>query len=91
MSIWIDAVGVGAGLCSMASFVPQIVKLAREKTAEGVSLRTFAISVCGFVLWTTYGLLLKSWPIAASNLICLALVTTIFMLTWKYGRKAKSG
>ena len=82
--------GEAAGLCSIASFVPQLIKLFREKTAEGVSLRTFAISVCGFVLWSAYGVLLKSWPVTTSNLICLALVTAIFALTWKYGRGRKA-
>ena len=90
MAFWIDTIGVAAGLCSMASFVPQIVKLAREKEAEGVSFRTFAITSIGFVLWTSYGVLLKSWPIAAANAVCLALAATIVILTWRYGDHSRA-
>ena len=92
MALITDAVGVAAGLCSMASFVPQIVKLVREKSAEGVSTRMFAITVTGFVLWTSYGVLLKSWPVIVSNAVCLGLTTTIFLLTLRFHkREAKAG
>ena len=35
-SLAINAVGVGAALCSMTSFVPQIVKIVRERDASAV-------------------------------------------------------
>ena len=53
----------------MASFVPQLVKIVREKRVEGVSLHTYLVMVAGFVLWTLYGVLENSWPIAASNTV----------------------
>lgn len=81
----INVVGVAAGLCSMASFVPQLIKIAREKDASGVSLRMFAITIVGFILWIAYGWLEGSWPVAASNSVCLALAACIFGLRLKYG------
>jgi MtN3 and saliva related transmembrane protein len=83
--IWINAVGVGAGLCSMASFVPQLIKIAREKDASGVSLHMFAITLVGFALWITYGLMQNAWPVAASNSVCFVLASAIFALRLKYG------
>ena len=81
----VDIVGVGAGLCSMASFVPQIVKIVREKDAEGVSLRMYVVTVSGFCLWIAYGVLLGSWPVWASNAVNLALAGTILALKLRYG------
>jgi MtN3 and saliva related transmembrane protein len=81
----INAVGVAAGLCSMASFVPQLVKIAREKDATGVSLHMFAITIVGFALWITYGVLQNAWPVAASNSVCLLLAISIFGLRLRYG------
>jgi len=63
----VNGIGTAAGLCSMSSFVPQLIKVAREKSAEGVSLRTYVVNVIGFGLWITYGVLLGSWPVAASR------------------------
>jgi MtN3 and saliva related transmembrane protein len=81
----VNAVGVAAGLCSMSSFVPQLIKIAREKRAEGVSLRTYLVTVTGFVLWIAYGVMLGSWPVAASNSVCLLLSAAILGLRWRYG------
>ena len=82
--VWINAVGVGAALCSMTSFTPQIFKIWKEKDASAVSLRMFALTVTGFVLWTSYGALLQSWPIVVSNAVCLALSAVILGLKMKF-------
>lgn len=82
--IWVNVVGVGAALCSMTSFTPQIFKIWREKDASAVSLRMFMLTVSAFVLWTIYGVLLGSWPIAVSNGVCLALSAVILSLKWKF-------
>ncbi|HYE45174.1 MAG TPA: SemiSWEET transporter [Caulobacter sp.] len=82
--VWINAVGVGAALCSMISFTPQIVKIWKERDASSVSLRMFAFTVTGFTLWTVYGFLLKSWPLVFSNAVCLALSAAILVLKVKF-------
>jgi MtN3 and saliva related transmembrane protein len=79
----VNAVGTAAGLCSMASFVPQLIKIVRERDAEGVSLRTYMVTVTGFVLWTVYGVLLGSWPVAVSNAVSLILSGAILVLKWR--------
>lgn len=81
----VNAVGTAAGLCSMASFVPQVVKIVREKRADGVALHTYLLTVTGFVLWIAYGVMLKSWPVAVSNAVNLVLSAAILALRWRYG------
>ena len=81
----VNVIGTAAGLCSMVSFTPQLIKIAREKRAEGVSLRTYVVTVIGFVLWIVYGVLLKSWPVAVSNAVNLLLAGAILALRWRYG------
>jgi len=85
----INAVGVAAGLCSMASFVPQIIKILRTRDASGVSLRMFSVTTTAFMLWTTFGVLQSSWPIAVSNGVCLVLVLAIVGLRLRYGDGAE--
>lgn len=72
----------------MASFTPQIAKILRERDAASVSLRMYAVTVTGFSLWIAYGLTIDSWPIAASNAVCLALSGTVLALKWRYGQAA---
>lgn len=79
-----DLVGTLAALCSMASFVPQIAKIWRGKDAASVSLRMYVVTVTGFMLWTGYGVLIGSWPVAASNIVCLVLSGAILALKWRF-------
>jgi len=85
MSLLIDAVGTAAGLCGIAGFVPQVVKIIREKDATSISLKMYFVTTTAFVLWVTYGFLSHSWPVAASNGVMLALVVTILILKLRYG------
>lgn len=80
----VNAVGTLAGVCSMASFVPQILKIWRDRDGSGVSLRMFAVTVTAFVLWTTFGALQGSWPIIVSNGVCLVLAIVIVGLRLKF-------
>jgi MtN3 and saliva related transmembrane protein len=79
-----NVVGTAAGLCGMVGFVPQIAKIVRDKDASSVSLKMYAVATTGFVLWTAYGLLLKSWPITGANAVMLVLAATILTLKIRY-------
>jgi MtN3 and saliva related transmembrane protein len=83
----IDAVGTAAGICSMTSFAPQLAKIWRERSAEQVSLRMYLVTVTGFSLWIAYGVLNRSWPIWASNGVCLTLSAAILASKWWFSRK----
>ena len=81
----LNAIGTGAALCSMSSFVPQVVKIWRERDASSVSLRMYVVTVTGFSLWTAYGVMLKSWPLVGSNSVCLMLSAMILALKLRFG------
>jgi MtN3 and saliva related transmembrane protein len=80
---WVNAIGVAAAVCSMASFTPQIVKIVRKHDASAVSLRMYLVTVTGFACWIAYGVAAGSWPVAASNVINLLLAGTILVLKWR--------
>ena len=83
-------VGTGAALLSITSFAPQIVKIWKEKDAESVSLRTYLVTVTGFACWIGYGVLIKAWPVIASNTACLLMSGAVLALKWRFGRKEAS-
>lgn len=84
-SLLIDVIGTGAALCSMGSFAPQALKIQRERDASSVSLPMYVVTVAGFALWVTYGLMLRSWPLVASNFVCMALAAWILVLKFRFG------
>jgi len=86
-SLMINAVGVGAAVCSMTSFAPQLVKIWRERDASAVSLRMYLVTVTGFALWIAYGVLISRWPLIGANAVCLVMSGAILALKWRFDAK----
>jgi MtN3 and saliva related transmembrane protein len=85
-SLLVNTVGTVAALCSMSSFAPQIAKIWRDRDAGEISLTMYLVTVAGFCLWTGYGLLIGSWPVTVSNLICLGMSGAVLALKWRFSR-----
>jgi MtN3 and saliva related transmembrane protein len=68
----------------MTSFAPQLIKIWRDHDAEEVSLHMYVVTVAGFALWIAYGVMIRSWPVVGSNIVCLLMSAAILALTLKY-------
>src|SRR3954464_2027172 len=77
---WITVLGTAAGLCTVGSFVPQVVKAWREGDTNAISLRMYLVLVAGFVLWLGYGVLIGRWPTMLANAANLVLSAAILRL-----------
>ena len=82
---WSLPIGLAAGFLTTVSFVPQILKIWKSKSAEDVSKKMFLAIACGVFLWLVYGIMLKQWPIIIWNSISLVLASTILFLKHKFG------
>jgi MtN3 and saliva related transmembrane protein len=74
-------IGALAAIASTSSFVPQAIKIVRSRDTRSISTGMYAVTVTGFALWTSYGVLLGAWPLIASN--GLSLVLSAFILVMK--------
>jgi MtN3 and saliva related transmembrane protein len=81
-------VGATAALLSITSFAPQILKIWKEKDASSVSLRTYVVTVTGFACWIAYGILIRAWPVIASNIACLLMSGAVLLMKWRFDQKA---
>lgn len=81
-----EIIGFLATVCTISSFLPQAVKIMRERDAESVSLRMYAITVTGFSLWTAYGVLMESLPLIFANAVSLSISFWILILKLRYSR-----
>jgi MtN3 and saliva related transmembrane protein len=79
-------VGTLAAALSICSFAPQIVKTWREKDASSVSLRMYLVTVTGFGCWLTYGIMIRAWPVIASNAACLVMSGVMLTLKLRFSR-----
>jgi MtN3 and saliva related transmembrane protein len=85
----ITIIGSFAAIASMVSFTPQAWKIIKSRETKDLSAVMYGITCVGFALWTSYGILLKQWPIIITNTVCLLLAG--FILTMKLlPRRAKN-
>jgi MtN3 and saliva related transmembrane protein len=81
-----DILGLVAGALTTVAFVPQIVRIARTRSAYDISWLLFGILGIGSMLWLWYGIRIESLPLMVTNVLTLSLQITIFALKWRYGR-----
>ena len=62
--------GYAAGLLTVASYVPQVVRVWRTKETKDLSYGMFGMLVSAAALWITYGMLSEQWPVIATNVGC---------------------
>ena len=84
----LDGIGSAAAFCTTISFVPQLIRVWRRKSASDISLTMFLLFSLGLALWLVYGIGIGSFPIVAANTVTLALALAILALKIYYGRCA---
>jgi len=73
-----------AAFCTTLCWLPQAVKIIRERRTEGISLITQSMFTFGVALWTAYGLFLNNRPILYANGVTLVFSLGILILKLRY-------
>ena len=81
---FITILGLAAATITTISFLPQMFKTWRTKSAKDVSLVTLITFISGVFLWLIYGIYLQSLPIILANAITLIFNLIILWLKIKY-------
>lgn len=84
----IDSIGYIAATCTTLSFLPQLIRVVRLRSAREISLGMFLIFSVGTALWLTYGLLAHSKPVVAANAVTFVLSISILVLKLRFDRNA---
>jgi len=84
---FVEILGLIAGTLTTISFVPQLIKIVKSKSAKDISLIMFLIFVVGIFLWLVYGILTKTLAIIVANSVTLILALSILFLKIKYDFK----
>jgi len=82
-------IGFLAGGLTTASFLPQVVKTARTRSARDLSVAMLLAFLAGLALWTFYGVQVGSAPIIAANVITMGLVAAILAMKLKFREREK--
>jgi len=69
----IQYLGYFAGVLTVASFLPQVIRSWRTRRTGDLSLSMFALLVTAGTLWIIYGAMTADWPVVATNVGMVAL------------------
>lgn len=85
MPLYVELIGSAAATITSLCWVPQMVKMFRERQAAGVSLIANIAFATGIMLWLTYGILIGSWPLIGANVVTLFCSLSIIALKLRFG------
>jgi MtN3 and saliva related transmembrane protein len=81
----INAIGAIGAVLTTLCWLPQALKVIREKETRALSLPATGTFTAGVVLWLIYGLAIGDWPLIGSNAVTLTLMTPILAMKLRYG------
>lgn len=80
----VDILGYAAGAVTAFTFLPQVIKTWKERSAKNVSLMMFLIAFTNEVMWIAYGVLENNWVIIVTNVVMITMCSIMIGLKLKY-------
>ena len=84
----IDMIEYAAACMTTVSFLPQLIRVVKLRSARDISLGMFLIFTAGTVFWLTYGILVHSLPVTIANGVTLVLSASILFLKLRFDSRA---
>jgi MtN3 and saliva related transmembrane protein len=81
----VDTIGAGGAALTTLCWLPQALKIVRDKETRALSLPGTAAFTIGIALWLVYGLAIGDWPLIGSNALTLLLLAPILAMKLRYG------
>jgi MtN3 and saliva related transmembrane protein len=79
-----DLLGWLAGILTTCSFLPQVIKTWKSRSARDISLGMFLLFSLGVVLWLVYGIVIHAMPMILTNAITLILAGAILVMKLRF-------
>jgi MtN3 and saliva related transmembrane protein len=82
---WVEIIGHTGSFLSSVTFIPQVYKTWKSKSASDLSMLMLLIIFISTIVWLVYGVSLNLWPVIVCNsVICgLSLLLIFFKLSFK--------
>lgn len=81
-TVLLEILGFIAAILTTMSFLPQALRIRRQRSAADVSLVMYLMMVSGQALWLAYGFVIGSPSLIAANVVSISFV--IWVLVMKF-------
>ena len=80
----VEVLGYSACAVTALTFLPQVIKTWKEKSAKNVSLMMFVIAAINEVMWIAYGVMRNDMVIIITNVIMIVMAMIMISLKLRY-------
>jgi MtN3 and saliva related transmembrane protein len=80
-----ESVGYLAAILTTAAYIPQTMKVLRERHTKSLSLAMYSLITAGLGLWFIYGVMLGSPSLMLANGVTFLMALTILIMKLRYG------
>ncbi len=81
----VEAIGAAGAVLTTLCWVPQAIKIIRERDTRAISLPGTTLCVLGVLLWLIYGLAIVDAPLIGSSIVTFAMTMIILVLKIRHG------
>jgi MtN3 and saliva related transmembrane protein len=81
----VDAIGLAGAALTTLCWVPQAIKIVRDRDTRAISLPGTTLCVVGVLLWLVYGVAIADLPLISSSIATLAMTGVILVLKIRHG------
>jgi len=81
----VDAIGAAGALLTTICWVPQAIKIIRERETRAISLPGTTLCTLGVLLWLIYGFAIVDGPLIGSSIATFAMTATILVFKIRHG------
>lgn len=82
-----EILGFVAGALTTLSFVPQVIRVYRNRSGRDVSAWMMLLMVVGTLSWLGYGLMLGAASIVVANIVTCSLAVAILILKLYFSKR----
>ena len=83
-SLITEAIGYAAAFLTTTSFLPQVIRTIKTKSARDLSYGMLLILIAGLISWLVFGLIRHQMPIILANSVTLVLASILAVCKFRY-------
>jgi len=83
----VEIIGTTAGILSCITFMPQVIKTWKLKSARDLSPLMFVVAMVSTLLWLVYGILIGSFSMIFTNVIVFLLSVVMLVLYFSFRQR----
>ena len=80
-----EIIGGIAAILTTAAYIPQSIKIFREKDTKSISLGMYIMITGGIAMWLIYGIMIESISVIIANGVTLVLACGILIMKIRHG------